>query len=303
MWSRRRQQRRQRMKLWVSAAGPRMKARPLAVAALLAGCVIFTPMPALAQKNHGWGGYEYRGYRRPCSPLCIGASASWVVNDVKYSGSHPLSESYLQWIGIADVNGPSGCPGSCLGQFGTGADISHDGHKQFYAWYELYCGTGSPCFNLVKIDGFPVNPGDSISAVMKCAAGCTKNNPVQRWSLKLVNSTRRYTWTHNVNWPLSLELVHYVIEPVSQTGTADFGISHFSDARVNEGGGFAPARLSIGGNVFGHSGSGANERFVIASPPFGPTSSNFNVCYTRKLLFSDTACDPSHYSAGAVRHR
>ena len=90
-----------------------------------------------------------------------------------------------------------------------------------------------------------------------------------------------------------------MIEPVSQTGTADFGISRFSDARVNQGAGFAPARLSMTGNVFGHSGSGANERFVIASPPFGPTSSNFNVCYTRMLLFSDTACDASQYGAGA----
>ena len=52
--------------------GAGMKAKLLAVAALLAGCVLFTPMPALAQKNDGWGGYEYRGYRSPCSPLCIG---------------------------------------------------------------------------------------------------------------------------------------------------------------------------------------------------------------------------------------
>jgi hypothetical protein len=279
-----------------------MKAKLLA-AALLPGCVLFTPVPTLAQKNHGWGGYEYSAYRTPCSPLCIGVSASWVVNDVRYSGSHPLSESYLQWVGIADVNGASGCPGSCLGQFGTGADISHDGRKRFYAWYELFCATGSPCFGLIKIEGFPVNPGDRITAIMTCTADCTKNNPAQRWLLELENSTRRYTWTHNVNWPLALEVAHYVIEPVSQTGTADFGISSFSNARVNQGAGLVPARLSMAGNVFGHSGSGGNERFVIAGPPSGPTSSNFNVCYTRMLLLSETACDAKQYGAGPVRKR
>jgi hypothetical protein len=280
-----------------------MKVKILALAALLIGCVVLIPMPALAQKNHGWGGYEYKGYRQPCSPLCIGTSASWVVNDISYSGSNPVSESYLQWVGIADVNGRPGCPGSCLGQLGTGANISHDGQKHFYAWYELFCWTGNPCFNLTMVEPFPVNPGDRITATMTCITGCTKNNPVQRWSLTLLNSTRHHTWTRTVNWPLALELVHYVIEPVSQTGTADFGISGFFDARVNQGDGLAPARLTMAGNVFGHSGSGPNERFVIAGRPFGPTSSSFDVCYTKTLPFSGTACDagPNGGGGGAVR--
>ena len=41
--------------------GAGMKAKLLAVAALLAGCVLFTPMPALAQKNDGWGGLRVQG--------------------------------------------------------------------------------------------------------------------------------------------------------------------------------------------------------------------------------------------------
>jgi len=54
------------------------------------------------------------------------------------------------------------------------------------------------------------------------------------------------------------------------------------------------------GNVFGRSGSGDNARFVIASPPFGQTSSNFNVCYTRTFSFADTICDPKRYGAAVA---
>ncbi len=257
---------------------------------ILVMALLLIATQALAQKNGGWGGYEYPTYRTPCSPPCIGASASWIINDIRYSGSHPLSESYLQWIGIADVRGPPGCPGSCLGQIGTGADISSGGMKRFYAWYELFCGSGPPCVNLTKIEGFPINPGDKITATMACTTGCTPNNPAQRWSLTLVNSTRGHRWSNSVNWPLALELVHYVIEPVSQTGTADFGISGFSDAKVNQGRGFVPARLGMAGNVFGHSGSGSNQRFVTASAPFGKTSSDFNVCYAMTRSLASTTC-------------
>jgi hypothetical protein len=250
----------------------------IVVIALLAATM---PAIAFGQKPGSGGGYSYPAWRVACSPLCTGASASWTVPVVAYSGSGG-KESIFQWIGISEVRGPPGCPGSCLGQLGTYASVTPGGEKYYAAWWELYCPTGAPCNRVQEIHGFPVSPGDQITASMRCVANCTKDNPGQQWYLALINTTRKVKWDNGratFNWPLAMESVSYLIELVA-AGAANFGVSHFSDAMVTQGRVAMPARLVFpNGSTFQHIGSGVAERFSVASPPAGANANNFDVCY------------------------
>ena len=99
-----------------------------------------------------WSGYAAAtSLTKPETGSVSAVAGSWVVPTLS---SQPGQTYSSFWVGI------DGYASSTVEQIGTEHDWSND-EQSDYAWFEMYPGYS------FKISGFPVNPGDEISASVK----------------------------------------------------------------------------------------------------------------------------------------
>ncbi len=142
-----------------------------------------TLMPVKPRDGHimatstNWGGYvAATNLNSPAQGSVSAVYGSWIVPTIKAASTSTYSAF---WIGI------DGYSSSSVEQIGTAHDWAN-GSVQSYAWFEMYPG-GS-----YGINGFPLNPGDVISAsVVYTGSGIfvmTLNNNTQKVSFTVPTS-------------------------------------------------------------------------------------------------------------------
>lgn len=149
----------------------------------------------LTGTSTNWCGYASAdNLNNPTTNSISSISGSWRVPTVVNSGA----DAYCAiWVGI------DGFLSSTVEQIGT----EHDwlsGHQEHYAWFEMY-----PDYSY-EIVGFPVHPGDLISASV-----AYQGNNV--FVLSLVNSTRRVSTTVPTNYttapaPVQRNSAEWIVE-------------------------------------------------------------------------------------------
>lgn len=125
------------------------------------------------QTSTNWGGYV--GAANINSPTQNSVSevyGSWIVPTIVSAGGNTYS---ALWIGI------DGYTSSTVEQIGTSHNFIN-GKQQHYAWFEMYPG---PSY---RINGFPLTPGDVISASVVYSG----NNI---FTMTLSNDTQKVTTT------------------------------------------------------------------------------------------------------------
>lgn len=107
------------------------------------------PIADASGTSQNWSGYAaLTNLSHPQKNVVTAVDGSWIVPTLS-SASHTTYCSL--WVGI------DGYSDSTVEQIGTESDWSN-GHQQNYAWFEMY-----PNYSY-EITGFPVRPGDVISA-------------------------------------------------------------------------------------------------------------------------------------------
>jgi hypothetical protein len=109
--------------------------------------------PATASTSTNWSGYDIVG-----AGTVTDVKGSWVVPQVITTGSPPSNSTAASWLGI------DGDGSSSVEQIGTDSDMVNS-QPSYYAWVEMYPAT------FYVIHGFPVQPGDTISAEVKAVGG------------------------------------------------------------------------------------------------------------------------------------
>ncbi len=108
-----------------------------------------TKLPKNLASSTNWSGYAAANNIATPTPGSVSAvSGTWIVPTITATVSN-ANASF--WVGI------DGYSSSTVEQLGTNHSFAH-GRQQNYAWFEMYPG-GS-----FLINGFPLNPGDVISA-------------------------------------------------------------------------------------------------------------------------------------------
>jgi len=131
------------------------------------------PHPSRAPSNFAtstnWGGYAAANKLSSAKKNSVSAVyGTWIVPTLEST----VDDSYCAiWVGIDGYNS------STVEQIGTGHDFI-EGTQEHYAWFEMYPE------GAYLINGFPVTPGDVISASVTYAGNAT-------FVLKLYNDTQQ----------------------------------------------------------------------------------------------------------------
>jgi hypothetical protein len=129
-------------------------------------------VPSGQTSSTNWSGYVAEtNLNKPTKNSVTAVSGSWIVPTVKPTGN---GYSAL-WVGIDGYSSPT------VEQIGTEHD-SVNGVQQNSAWFEMYPG-GS-----YNINGFPLNPGDVISASVVYSGNNT-------FVMTLMNDTQKVSYT------------------------------------------------------------------------------------------------------------
>lgn len=140
---------------------------------------------------------------------------TWTVPKVTGNGGKPAYSS--AWVGI------DGYTDGTVEQIGTEQDWSGK-KQQNYAWFEMYPG------GAYMIQGFPVNPGDSISARVAYQASGV-------FQLTIINNTRNVSvlvpTSYTTTTTAAQSSAEWIMEAPSSVGgilpLANFGTVKFSD--------------------------------------------------------------------------
>lgn len=126
-------------------------------------------VPIKEGTSNNWSGYvAATNLTKPTKNSVSGVSGTWIVPTISSSS---ITTYCSIWVGIDGFNSPS------VEQIGTEHDWS-GGKQVHYAWFEMY-----PQYPY-EINGFPVNPGDSISASVTYVGHNT-------FVMTIVNNTRK----------------------------------------------------------------------------------------------------------------
>jgi hypothetical protein len=130
-------------------------------------------VPSGQTSSTNWSGYAAANkLSSPKKGSVTAVSGSWIVPTIVPTDTDAYSSL---WVGIDGFNSPT------VEQIGTEHDWSN-GQQQDYAWFEMYPG-GS-----YVINGFPLNPGDVISASVVYSGNNT-------FTMKLMNDTQKVSYT------------------------------------------------------------------------------------------------------------
>jgi hypothetical protein len=127
-------------------------------------------VPAGQVSSTNWSGYAAEtNLNHPTQNSVSAVSGSWIIPSTKSTGYSAF------WVGIDGYSSPT------VEQIGTEHDFLN-GVQQHYAWFEMYPG-GS-----YVINGFPLNPGDVISASVTYTGSNT-------FVMVLMNDTQKVSYT------------------------------------------------------------------------------------------------------------
>jgi hypothetical protein len=148
-----------------------------------------TPVAGL-EKSSNWSGIAVTGgtYTR--------ATGSWVVPKVKITGGNRYA---ADWVGIGGYN-----TGDLI-QAGT-AEESVSGHANYYAWTEILPAPE------VKISGFAIHPGDSLTVDVKQVS-------VGQWTITVTNHSTAKTFTQSLNYASTYASAEWIHEAPTVGGT------------------------------------------------------------------------------------
>jgi hypothetical protein len=159
--------------------------------------------------GNGKGGNGGKGKNSGSTAAFSDASGSWVVPEVAGEGTAASGYSST-WVGL------DGYSTSTVEQIGTAQDLSN-GQAQYYAWFEMYPKWA------YEIVGFPVSPGDVISAGVEYAQG--------KYTLTIVNETQTANFSITQRSPSAQrQSAEWIVEapwsggvlPLADFGTVDF---------------------------------------------------------------------------------
>ena len=174
--------------------------------------------------GYNWGGYAATGSG------FTSVSASWTEPSATCNSTNDL---YAPWVGI------DGYGSSTVEQTGVATDCS-GGSAVDQAWYEMY--PANPVY--LSTSSYPVSAGNVISASVTYAGS-------NKYTLKLTNSTRGWTYTTSKTLSASRESAEVIIE--SPTGAyPNFGTLKFTSATVNGStiGSFSPVAMDPSNGVY-----------------------------------------------------
>jgi len=129
--------------------------------------------PSNVATSTNWSGYAAESnFSHPTRNSVTAVSGTWIVPSLKSTPDHSYSSI---WVGIDGYSSPT------VEQIGTEHDW-FNGAQQNYAWFEMYPG-GS-----YVIGGFPLNPGDVISASVVYSGNSI-------FTLTIINQTHKVSFT------------------------------------------------------------------------------------------------------------
>jgi hypothetical protein len=182
---------------------------PIAAAAVTHGSLhhVSGAISALVQSSN-WSGVAVTGgsYTR--------ATGSWVVPTVKVTTGNRYA---ADWVGIG------GYSSGDLIQAGTSEEIV-GGHTNYYAWTEILPAPE------VKISGFVVHPGDSMTVdVAEASLGA--------WTITVSNHTTAQVFTKNLSYASTNSSAEWIHEAPTVGGTqarlASTSAANFDHGTVN----------------------------------------------------------------------
>jgi hypothetical protein len=132
--------------------------------------------------SNNWAGYvAANNLTSPTNNTVSAVSGSWIVPNVVAEDNPTYSAI---WVGI------DGYSNSTVEQIGTAHDYV-GGRIQHYAWFEMHPGSS------YNITGFPVHPGDVISAsVVYSGSGI--------FTMQILNDTQKVSYTVPISYTTSL---------------------------------------------------------------------------------------------------
>ena len=196
---------------------------PVAPATAAASGLAFKPL------TYNINGYNWGGYAATGSGF-TSVAATWTEPSATCNSTDDL---YAPWVGI------DGYGSSTVEQTGVATDCS-SGSPVDQAWYEMY--PANPVY--LSSSSYPVSAGNVISASVTYAGS-------NKYTLKLTNSTRGWTYTTSKTLSASRTSAEVIIE--SPTGAyPNFGTLHFSGATINGSslGSFSPTALDPSNGVY-----------------------------------------------------
>ncbi|MGD0015973.1 MAG: G1 family glutamic endopeptidase [Verrucomicrobiia bacterium] len=199
------------------------------------------PRIRLRESTSGnWSGYAVPLETSGVTDTFSVVQGTWTVPTVTGSRSATYSST---WVGL------DGYDSGTVEQIGTEQDWMGRG-RQNYAWFEMYPS------GAYEIEGFPVNPGDSISAQVhylgqrNVQVGRGRSEVESVFQLTIVNTTRNVSYSVPTSYTTVTSAARasaeWVVEAPSSRKVlplADFGTVNFSGceaASVHTGGILAP---------------------------------------------------------------
>jgi len=198
------------------------------------------------------------------------AQGNWVVPGVTNEEDPQLAEYSASWVGIGGSCTDAQCSSSdqTLIQLGTEQDALDDGTTNYFAWYELLP-------NDAVVIPQPIQPGDAITASVRCVASC--GSPTQTWTMSMTDSTAGWSWTKTVQYASSEQSAEWIEESPSSTSNqiqplALFGIVTFQSARAND----SNPNLSLSND-----GVDLNGGYNTGNPSAPFNGDSFSICSSR----------------------
>lgn len=192
----------------------------VAILATAATTVVAPAVPAAASAAQGLSfrplhyninGYNWGGYAATGSGF-TSVAASWTEPSASCNSTNDL---YAPWVGL------DGYGSSTVEQTGVATDCS-SGSPVDQAWYEMY--PANPVY--LSEGSYPVRAGDAISASVTYAGS-------SRYTLKLTDSTRGWTYTTTKSLSSGQRASAEVIIESPTGAYPDFGTLHFTSATID----------------------------------------------------------------------
>jgi hypothetical protein len=216
--------------------------------------------------SKNWSGYIVTKFESAES--YTSAQGTWTVPTVSHFVGFPAEYSAV-WVGIGGYCKNINCTltDRTLIQVGTAQNVAASGFTDYYAWYELLPGFQKP----IPLE---INPGDTVTASLECAANCSALR--QSWTLSMVDQTTPGSWSQTFTYASRELSADWIVEAPALSGRilplADFDTVVFGPDTAN---GSTPS-LSFSAN-----GLVMNDPRKQTSNPSDPTGdlTGFATCW------------------------
>jgi hypothetical protein len=218
-----------------------------------------------------WAGFAQDGTTNNGTTIVAtytGVSASWRVPTIQSTPSPSVSSS---WIGI------DGFWNSDLIQTGTEQDVSSQGVRRYYSWYEILPAPET------EIGG--VNPGDQMSA------NIFRVSPVT-WTINISDITSSQSFSQNFSYSGPADSAEWIQEmtgispqqPLANFGTANFTNLNFASSNAAAS---TPTLVRL-----------VNSTYASYAYPTIPGASDLNVTYGQPSTGTTVTSHPSSVTFG-----